>query len=84
MTQNGHLNKTSLFSAYSEGKAGRSAAVDLKEKVKQIVVIKDMSQLHSKMQLTLLLRPAYESGDIYCKCIERGRQYFPACYLYYT
>jgi hypothetical protein len=55
MKQNGHLNKTSLFSPYSEGKAGRSAAVDLKEKVKQIVVIKDMSQLHSKMQLTLLL-----------------------------
>jgi hypothetical protein len=36
---NGHVNQTSLFSAYSEGKAGRSAAVDLKEKVKQIVVI---------------------------------------------
>jgi hypothetical protein len=31
MTQNGHLNKTSLFSAYSEGKAGRSAAVDLQK-----------------------------------------------------
>ncbi len=39
---NGHVNQTSLFSAYSEGKAGRSAAVDLKEKVKQIVVIKSV------------------------------------------